>query len=175
MDIYPTYTVGAIFVVGVVQSILIWLALSAAILKLDSTRGFKHLIRIGLVALLAVWFGFIFTLSQSDTQLALTASGGHGRVLVALFAPAFASVLLLGSDTVCAILDESPSPQLIGFQGLRTLGFIFLVLTDMGLVSPSFGVAAGIGDVFVVCSPSTLPTRCYGAGRAEDRSLSLQM
>ena len=149
MDIYPTYTVGAIFVVGVVQSILIWLALSAAILKLDSTRGFKHLIRIGLVALLAVWFGFIFTLSQSDTQLALTASGGHGRVLVALFAPAFASVLLLGSDTVCAILDEIPQHQLIGFQGLRTLGFIFLVLTDMGLVSPSFGVAAGIGDVFV--------------------------
>ena len=149
MDIYPTYTVGAIFVVGVVQSILIWLALSAAILKLDSTRGFKHLIRIGLVALLAVWFGFIFTLSQSDTQLALTASGGHGRMLVALFAPAFASVLLLGSDTVCAILDEIPQHQLIGFQGLRTLGFIFLVLTDMGLVSPSFGVAAGIGDVFV--------------------------
>ena len=149
MDIYPTYTVGAIFVVGVVQSILIWLALSAAILKLDSTRGFKHLIRIGLVALLAVWFGFIFTLSQSDTQLALTASGGHGRVLVALFAPAFASVLLLGSDTVCAILDEIPQHQLIGFQGLRTLGFIFPVLTDMGLVSPSFGVAAGIGDVFV--------------------------
>ena len=41
------------------------------------------------------------------------------------------------------------SPSTIGFQGLRTLGFIFLVLTDMGLVSPGFGVGAGIGDVFV--------------------------
>ena len=149
MDIYPTYTIGAIFVVGVVQSILVWLALSAAILKLDSTRGFKHLARIGLAALLAAWFSFIFTLSQSDTQLALTASGGHSRVLLALFAPAFASLLLLGSQTVRTILDKIPQHQLIGFQGMRTLGFIFLVLTDMGFVSPSFGVAAGIGDVFV--------------------------
>lgn len=149
MNIYPTYTVGAVFVVGVVQSILVWLALSAAILKLDSTRAFKNFTRIGLAVLLAAWFGFIFTLSQSDTQLALTASGGHGRVLLALFAPAFASLLLLGSHTVRTILDNIPQHQLIGFQGMRTVGFIFLVLTDMGFVSPTFGVAAGIGDVTV--------------------------
>ncbi len=149
MDIYPTYTVGAIFVVGVVQSILVWLALSAAILKLDSTRAFKNFARIGLAVLLAAWFGFIFTLSQSDTQLALTASGGHGRVLLALFAPAIASLLLLRSHTVRTILDKIPQHQLIGFQGMRTVGFIFLVLTDMGFVSSTFGVAAGIGDVFV--------------------------
>ncbi len=149
MDIYPTYTVGAIFVVGVVQSILVWLALSAAILKLDSTRAFKILARIGLAVLLAAWFGFIFTLSQSDTHLALTGSGGHGRVLLALFAPAFTSLLLLGSHTVRTILDKIPQHQLIGFQGLRTVGFIFLVFTDMGFVSPTFGVPAGIGDVIV--------------------------
>ncbi len=172
MDIYPTYTVGAIFVVAVVQSVLVWLALSAAILKLDSTGSFKHLARIGLAVLLAAWFGAIFKLSQSDTQLALTASGGHGRVLLALFAPAFASLLLLGSHTVRAILDEIPQHQLIGFQGLRTLGFIFLVLTDMGFVSPSFGVAAGIGDVFVgvfaLCAAYALLT-----GRPGGRSIAI--
>ena len=149
MDIYPTYTVGAIFVVGVVQTILVWLALSAAMLKSDLAHGFKHLARIGLAVLLTVWFGFIYSLSQSDTTLALTTSGGHGRVLVALFAPALVSVLLLGSHTVRTILDKVPQHQLIGFQGMRTLGFIFLVFTDMGFVSPGFGVAAGIGDVFV--------------------------
>ena len=149
MDIYPTYTVGAIFVVGVVQSILVWVALSAAILELDSTRAFKGVTRTGLAVLLAAWFSFIFTLSQSDTQLALTASGGHRRVLLALFTPAFASLLLLGSQTVRTILDKIPQHQLIGFQGMRTLGFIFLVLTDMGYVSSTFGVAAGIEDVTV--------------------------
>jgi hypothetical protein len=92
---------------------------------------------------------FIFTLSQSDTQLALTASGGHGRVLLALIAPASVSLLLLGSRTVRTILDKIPQHQLVGFQGLRTLGVIFLVLTDMGFVPSTFGVAAGIGDVFV--------------------------
>ena len=149
MNIYPTYTVATIFVVGVVQSILVWLALSAAIRKLDSTRAFKVFARIGLAVLFAAWFGFIFMLSQSDTQLALTASGGRGRVLFAIFAPAFAGLLLLGSHTVRTILDEIPQHQLIGVQGIRIVGFIFLVLTDMGFVSSTFGVPAGIGDVIV--------------------------
>ena len=70
-------------------------------------------------------------------------------MLLALFAPAVVSLLLLGSGTVRNILDEIPQHQLIGFQGLRVLGFIFLVFTDMGFVSPTFGVAAGIGDVAV--------------------------
>ena len=47
------------------------------------------------------------------------------------------------------MLSNIPQHQLIGFQGLPTLGFIFLVFTDMGFVSPTFGVAAGIGDVTV--------------------------
>lgn len=32
---------------------------------------------------------------------------------------------------------------------MRTLGFVFLALTDMQFVSPAFGVAAGIRDVIV--------------------------
>ena len=48
-----------------------------------------------------------------------------------------------------SVLDAIPQHQLIAFQGLRIAGFIFLVFTDMGFVSPTFGVAAGIGDVTV--------------------------
>ena len=136
MNIYPTYTVGTIFVVGIVQSILVWLALSSAVGKLGLTPVFKNLTRIGLAVFFATWFGLIFSLSESDTFFALTQSGGRERAL-------------LGSPTVRNILDQIPQHQLIAFQGLRILGFIFLVFTDMGFVSPTFGVAAGIGDVSV--------------------------
>ena len=149
MNIYPTYTVGAIFVVGIVQSILVWLALSSAVSKLGSTAVFKNLARIGLAMFFAAWFGMVFALSESDTLLALTESGGRARVLLALCAPAVVGLLLLGSGTVRNILDEIPQHQLIGFQGMRILGFVFLVFTDMGFVSPTFGVTAGIGDVAV--------------------------
>ena len=47
MNIYPTYTVGTIFAVGIVQSILVWLALSSAVSKLGSTPVFRNLTRIG--------------------------------------------------------------------------------------------------------------------------------
>ncbi len=149
MNIYPTYTVGAIFVVGILQSILVWLALTSAVSKLGSTPVFKNLARIGLALFFAAWFGTVFALSESDTLLALTESGGRERVLLALFAPVVVSLLLLGSGTVRNILDEIPQHELIAFQGLRALGFIFLVFTDMGFVSPTFGVTAGIGDVTV--------------------------
>ena len=149
MNIYPTYTVGTIFVVGVVQSILVWLALSSAVGRLDSTPLFKNLTRIGLAVFFATWFGLIFSLSESDTFFALTQPGGRERVLLALFTPSVLGLLLLVSPTVRNILDEIPQHQLIAVQGLRTLGFVFLVLTDMGFVSPTFGVAAGIGDVSV--------------------------
>jgi len=149
MNIYPTYTVGAIYTVGIVQSILVWLAFSSAVSKLDSTPVFKNLTRIGFGLFFATWFGLIFSLSQSDTFLALTQSGGRERVLFALFTPLVVCLLLLGSATVRNILDEIPQHQLIAFQGLRILGFVFLVFTDMGFVSPTFGVAAGIGDVTV--------------------------
>ena len=149
MNIYPTYTVGTIFVVGIVQSILVWLALSSAVGRLGSTPVFKNLTRIGLAVFFATWFGLIFSLSESDTFFALTQSGGRERVLLALFTPSVLGLLLLGSPTVRNILDEIPQHQLIAVQGLRTLGFVFLVLTDMGFVSPTFGVAAGIGDVSV--------------------------
>ncbi len=148
MTIYPTYTVGAIYVVGVVQSILVWLAFSSAVSKLGSTPVFKNLTRIGFALFFAIWFGLIFLLCESDT-LALTQSGGRERALLALFTPSVVGLLLLGSATVRNILDKIPQHQLIAFQGLRTLGFIFLVFTDMGFVSPTFGVAAGIGDVTV--------------------------
>ena len=149
MDIYPTYTVGTIYAVGIVQSILVWLALSSAVSKLDSTPVFKNLTRIGFAVFFAAWFGLIFTLSLSDTIFAPAHSGGRGRVLLALFTPSVAALLLLGSTTVRNILDEIPQHQLIGIQGLRTLGFIFLVFTDMGFVSTTFGVSAGIGDMIV--------------------------
>ncbi len=149
MNIYPTYTVGTIFVVGIVQSILVWLALSSAVGRLDSTPVLKNLTRIGLAVFFATWFGLIFSLSESDTFFALTQPGGRARVLLALFTPSVVGLLLLGSPTVRNILDEIPQHQLIAIQGLRTLGFIFLVLTDMGFVSPTFGVPAGIGDVSV--------------------------
>ncbi len=149
MNIYPTYTIGTIFVVGIVQSILVWLALSSAVGKLGLTPVFKNLTRIGFGMFFATWFGLVFSLSQSDTFLALTQSGGRERVLFALFTPLVVGLLLLGSATVRNILDEIPQHQLIAFQGLRTLGFVFLVFTDMGFVSPTFGVAAGIGDVAV--------------------------
>ena len=128
---------------------LAWLALSSAASKLGSTPVFRNLTRIGLAVFFATWFGLIFWLSESETFLAVTQSGGRERVLIALFTPAVVGLLLLGSATVRKILDEIPQHQLIGFQGLRTLGFIFLVFTDMGFVSPTFGVAAGIGDVTV--------------------------
>ena len=146
MNIYPTYTVGTIFVVGIVQSILVWLALSSAVGKLGLTPVFKNLTRIGLAVFFATWFGLIFSLSESDTFFALTQSGGRERALLALFMPSVVGLLLLGSPTVRNILDQIPQHQLIAFQGLRILGFIFLVFTDMGFVS---GVAAGIGDVSV--------------------------
>ena len=79
MNIYPTYTVGAIFVVGIVQSILVWLALSSAVSKLGSTAVFKNLARIGLAMFFVAWFGIVFALSESDTLLALTESGGRAR------------------------------------------------------------------------------------------------
>lgn len=149
MNIYPTYTVGTMFALGIVQSILVWLALSSAVSKLGSTPVFTTLTRIGFAVFLATWFGLIFSLSESDTFFALTQSGGRERVLLALFTPSVVALLLLGSATVRHILDAIPQHQLIGFQGLRIAGFIFLVFTDMGFVSPTFGVAAGIGDVSV--------------------------
>ena len=149
MNVYPTYTVGTIFVVGIVQSILVWLALSSAVGKLGSTPVFKNLTRVGFAVFFATWFGLIFSLSKSDTFFALTQSGGRERALFALFMPSVVGLLLLGSATVRSILDEIPQHQLIGFQGLRTVGFVFLVFTDMGFVSPTFGVAAGVGDVTV--------------------------
>ena len=149
MNIYPTYTVGTMFALGIVQSILVWLALSSAVSKLGSTPVFTTLTRIGFAVFLATWFGLIFSLSESDTFFALTQSGGRERVLLALFTPSVVALLLLGSATVRHILDAIPQHQLIGFQGLRIAGFIFLVFTDMGFVSPTFGVAAGIGDVTV--------------------------
>jgi len=149
MDIYPTYTIGAIYAVGIVQSILVWLALSSAVSKLGSTPVFKNLTRIGFAVFFATWFGLIFSLCESDTFLALTQSGGRERVLFALFTPSVVGLLLLGSATVRNILDEIPQHQLIGFQGMRIIGFVFLVFTDMGFVSPTFGVPAGIGDVTV--------------------------
>ena len=149
MNIYPTYTVGLIFVVGIAQSILVWLALSSAVSRLGSTPVFKKLTRIGLAVFFATWFSLIFSLSQSDTFFSLTQPGGRERALLALFTPSVVGLLLLRSATVRKILDEIPQHQLIGFQGLRTLGFVFLVFTDMGFVSPTFGVTAGIGDVSV--------------------------
>ena len=149
MNIYPTYTVGAIFVVGILQSVLVWLALSSAVSKLGSTPMFKNLTSVGFAVFFATWFGLIFALSESDTFLSLTQSGGRERVLFALFTPSVVGVLLLGSASVRNILDEIPQHQLIGFQGMRILGFVFLVFTDMGFVSPTFGVTAGIGDVAV--------------------------
>ena len=149
MNSYPTYTVGAIFVVGIVQSILVWLALSSAVGKLGSAPVFRNLTRIGFAVFFATWFGLIFSLSESETFFALTQSGGRERALFALFTPSVVGLLLLRSATVRNLLDEIPQHQLIGFQGLRTIGFVFLVFTDMGFVSPTFGVAAGIGDVMV--------------------------
>ena len=148
-DIYPTYTVGTIFVVGIVQSILVWLAFSSAVSKLGSTLALKNLTRIGFAVFLAAWFGLIFSLSESDTVFSVTQPGGRERVLIALFMPSAVGLLLLRSAAVRKILDAIPQHQLIGFQGLRTLGFVFLVFTDMGFVSPTFGAAAGIGDVTV--------------------------
>ena len=87
MNFYPTYTVGTVFVVGIVQSILVWLALSSAVGRLGSTPVFKNLTRIGLAVFFATWFGLIFSLSESDTFFALTQSGGLERVLLALFTP----------------------------------------------------------------------------------------
>ncbi len=148
MNIFPTYTVGAIYAVGIVQPMLIWLALSSAVSRLGATPVFKNLTRIGLALFFAAWFGLIYLLCQSDT-LALTEAGGRERALVALFTPAVVGLLLLGSATIRNILDQIPQHQLIAIQGLRLLGFVFLVFTDMGFVSPTFGVTAGIGDVLV--------------------------
>ena len=75
MNIYPTYTVGTMFALGIVQSILVWLALSSAVSKLGSTPVVKTLTRIGFAVFLATWFGLIFSLSESDTFFALDTVG----------------------------------------------------------------------------------------------------
>ena len=142
MNIYPSYTIGTIFAVGMGQSILVCLALSSALSRVDFTTMTKNLTRLGVAAILVIWFGLMYSFSMSNSYLAPTQPGGLERVLLALFSPAVVGLLLLSSATIRKILDQIPQHQLIGFQGIRFAGFIFLVLMDMGLLSPTFAVAA---------------------------------
>ena len=125
MNTYPTYTVGTIFVVGIVQSILVWLALSSAVGKLGSTPVFRNLTRIGFAVCFATWFGLIFSLSGSDTFFALRQPGGRERALFALFMPSVVGLLLLRSATVRDVLasggphriHRSRPPKTVAYMG----------------------------------------------------------
>jgi hypothetical protein len=75
---------------------------------------------------------------------------------------AIAAVLIWRSDMVAGIIDAVPQHWLIGVQGTRVLGAIFLVLYAAGQMPALFAVPASLGDLAVA---GLAPLVAYAAAR----------
>jgi hypothetical protein len=66
-----------------------------------------------------------------------------------LLPPIIATILLLRSRRIAALLDAMPASWLVGLQVYRVFGGFFLINYARGLLPGEFALPAGIGDVAV--------------------------
>lgn len=92
-------------------------------------------------------------------------------IAIAILLPIFAgAVLIRRSAAVSEILHAVPQSWLVGVQGYRGFGAIFLVLLGMGYLPEVFALPAGFGDVLVGLG-ALLVAGAYAAGYAQRRGL----
>jgi hypothetical protein len=99
-----------------------------------------------------VWLGFIWTVATAGVFQPPPVPVPGRRPLpllpiAILLPPIVASVLLLRSRRVAALLDAMPAHWLVGLQVYRVLGGFFLINYARGLQPGLFALPAGIGDV----------------------------
>jgi hypothetical protein len=128
---------------------LILLGLSAA-LRASGRPGpaVRRLVR-SAGGLLFGWLALVAALGATGVFVA-SRDDRFPFIALAIGAPVALGIWALRrSVTVAEILAAVPQSWLIGLQGYRGLGAIFLVLHGLGLLPGAFALPAGIGDVLV--------------------------
>lgn len=148
MDTFPQNVMGMIVVTSAVVGLFFWFLVSQALDKLPVASTRKNTIRIGLAAFLVTWYVTAFVITNSEFYVREPGNLIWFGLSAAL--PIIVSVtLILQSRTVQAIAEAIPTQWLIGVQLWRTMGVLFLVLADMGLLPQRFANPSGYGDVLV--------------------------
>jgi len=122
---------------------------------------------------LAAWFGL---------TVVLAASGAYETNAATTMPPAIAAAIVLPTALGCASLAFAPLRRalaqiplhwLVGVQGYRVVGGLFLVAYAQGDVPAEFALPAGIGDVLVGIAAPFVARRLARAGTDRARPLAL--
>lgn len=130
---------------GIVPPLLLAGALAVGVQRHFTKRGMRRLWRRLVVSTLGLWVVAIWSLVAAGA-LAYEQGELLPGFLVALAIPVAAGLWLLRLPTFRAVLDAVPMPVLVGAQGFRLLGGVFLLVPAAGL-GPAAFVSAGWGDM----------------------------
>jgi hypothetical protein len=101
----------------------------------------------GVVLFLAAWFAsYVYAAAHG----AFTAAAGFPTLPIALLLPLLVAFIALKAfPALRTAVDNVPQEQLIGIQGIRLMGFAFLLLLVQTQLPAVFALPAGFGDMLV--------------------------
>ena len=124
----------------------LWLGLTRAALP-----SYRRMIVWGTTAVsLTAWLAVVWTLALHGAfapgRGALPRPGLGFIVGADLLLVATALTLLIRSKSISAAITAAPAWWLVGYQGYRVVGFVFIRLWAAGILPASFALPAGVGD-----------------------------
>lgn len=131
-------------IVQAVSSTLHWLGLYVGVRSLPDKKARRSRWIIGSAVFASVWLVGVFLLAAANF---FRNNATPPRVPMALLATLLFGYLLLLSPTFRRIVAAVPQHWLIGVQGFRVLGGVFLVRYFEGQLPGRFAIPAGVGDV----------------------------
>jgi hypothetical protein len=132
----------ATFAADVTLIVLVALAVQRASVR-HGTRN-----AVATAAGLALWLALVTGLAGAGLLLGVPTR--PPRIAPAVALPILAGGLaLLVSGAARAFVARVPQPWLVGIQGLRVLGVIFLVAWRRGVLPAHFALPAGLGDIAI--------------------------
>lgn len=143
---YATFLEAFIHVFAVSLSAMVTAVFAMAATRAKTTN---HGAVFGLALLLAFWFAFAVIGAKAGAMTwAPFAYGPPGLAMVIALMPLFLLLLLLVFPAARVILSHASQAELIGLQGFRVVGWIFLVGWAMGDIPAIFAFPAAFGDVW---------------------------
>lgn len=101
----------------------------------------------GVALFLTAWFA---AYAYAAANGAFVAAAGFPTLPVALFLPLLVAFVALRAFPALRIaVDNVPQEQLVGIQGIRLMGFAFLLLLVQTQLPAVFALPAGLGDMLV--------------------------
>ncbi|MBU6493477.1 MAG: hypothetical protein KGQ45_11930 [Burkholderiales bacterium] len=123
--------------------------------------GADVLARARIAVVLAAWFALIVALAATRALHYPDGVGAPGLGLVVLLPPVAIVAYALRSPALRRALMAVPLAALVGVNGVRVLGVLFLVMHAQGRLPAPFAFLAGVGDVLAGLGAASLAWRLY--------------